>query len=279
MAKRVKTRIRQKKRSTRKRKQKIFLQKACFCGFLAAGLLSAAFYFFYFSPYFQLEKMEIRNIKTVSAEELKKAASERYHFSINVFGKEISSNSIFLPVFNSASILESFPQVEKLSISKSFPNGLTLEVKEREPFAIKCEDWDQKRDCFWIDKTGFSFRPYGRQDTDIPDDPLVIEEKDNLSDLLADMGTKEKDFLAWSNNLKEFLNSCPEAEKAVKLSIFSDRLVLKTQKGFEIYFDPQEDLEWQEQKLNAVLKEKVSSQKTTVSEYIDLRFGNQAIIK
>ncbi|MFA5743159.1 MAG: hypothetical protein WCX77_03175 [Candidatus Paceibacterota bacterium] len=279
MAKKVVTRIRQKKRTTRKRKQTVFLKKATLYSFLAVGFLSAGLYLFYFSPYFQLEKVEVRNAKMVSSDDLKKAISEKYHFSVNFFGKEISSNSILLPVFSSASILKNFPQVEKLSFSRDFPNVLTLEVKEREPFAIWCKDWDQRQDCFWSDKTGFSFRPYNPVDQDSPGDPLVIEEKEGVETMLSGTKMEKKDFVAWSNNLKEELNSQPEIEKIIKFSVFSDKLSLKTQKGFEIYFDPQGDLGWQTQKLKAVLKEKISSQKIKVSEYIDLRFGNQAVVK
>jgi hypothetical protein len=279
MAKKVGTRIRQKKKTNRKRKQKVFLEKAGLCSFLAVGFLSAGLYFFYFSPYFQLEKVEVRNAKMVSVDDLKKAISEKYHFSINFFGKEISSNSILLPVFNSASILKNFPQVEKLSFSRDFPNALTLEVKEREPFAIWCKDWDQKQDCSWVDKIGFSFKDYSPDDQYGPINPLVMEEKESLETML--LGTKmgKKDFVAWSNGLKEELNSQPEIEKILKFSVFDGKLVLKTQKGFEIYFDPKDDLDWQVQKLKAVLKEKISSQKIKISEYIDLRFGNQAVVK
>ena len=279
MAKRVGTRIRQKKKTNRKRKQKVFLKKVGFCSFLVVGFFSAGLYLFYFSPYFQLEKVEVRNAKMVSVDDLKKAISEKYHFSINLFGKEISSNSILLPVFNSASILKSFPQVEKLSFSRDFPNILTLEVKEREPFAVWCKDWDQKQDCFWVDKTGFSFRPYNPADQDSPGDPLIVEEKESVETMLLGTKMEKKDFIAWSNDLKEELNGQPEVEKILKFSVFTDKLVLKTQKGFEIYFDPQGDLDWQAQKLKAVLKEKISNQKIKVSEYIDLRFGNQAVIK
>lgn len=279
MAKRVKTRIRQKKKIVRKKKQKIFLKKAGLYGFLAAGFISAGMYLFYFSPYFQLERIEVRNANMVSADDLKKAVSEKYHFSINILGKEISSNSILLPVFNSASFLKSFPQVEKISFSRDFPNVLTLEVKEREPFGVWCKDWDQRQECFWSDKTGFSFRPYDPKDKDAPSDPLVLEERDSIDAMLLGTKIEKKDFISWSNDLKEELNGQEGIEKVLKFSTFSDKLVLKTQKGFEIYFDPKEDLKWQAQKLIAVLKEKISSQKITVSEYIDLRFGNQAVVK
>jgi hypothetical protein len=65
----------------------------------------------------------------------------------------------------------------------------------------------------------------------------------------------------------------------VKFSVYADKLVLRVQAGFDIYLDTRGDLTWQEEKLKTVLEDKVCNQKMKVSEYIDLRFGNQAIIK
>lgn len=271
-------RISQKRRSNKRKKQKAFLKKAGFYSFLAAGILTAGIYFFFFSPYFQLEKIEVLNAKTVSAEEIKKIASEKYRFSVNILGMEIASNSIFLPVFNLAAVLEKFPQVEKLSLSREFPNVLALEVKERESFAVWCKDWEKKEECFWADKTGFLFKPYESKEQE-RDGELAIEEKENIEAALLGSNMEKKDFMLWAQKIKEKFGIMPETGGVKSFSIFSDKLALKTQKGFEIYFDLREDLEWQEQKLEAVLKEKISSGKIKASEYIDLRFGNQAIIK
>jgi hypothetical protein len=276
MVKKVGVRIIRKKRTSRKKKQAIFLKKAGLYCFLAIGTISATLYLLYFSPYFQVEKIEVRNANIVPADDLKKAISDKYSFSMNIFGYQIGSKSILLPFFNSASLLSNFPQVEKLSLSRDFPNMLTLDVKERDPFAVWCKDWDQKQDCSWVDKKGFSFKPYQASDSG---DGLVIEEKESFEAMLLEANMDKKGFLAWADKTRGDLNSYPDIGKIVKFSVFTDKIVLKTQKGFEIYFASNGDLAWQMEKLRTVLKEKISSQKITALEYIDLRFGNQAIVK
>ena len=183
-----------------------------------------------------------------------------------------------LPFFNSASLLKSFPQIEKLSLSRDFPNVLTLEVKEREPFAVWCKDWDQKQDCSWIDKKGVSFRGYDPGESG-QENPLVIEEKESFEAMMIETRMNKENFLDWSGKLKKELDGRPEVGNIVKFSVYADKLVLRVQAGFDIYLDTRGDLTWQEEKLKTVLENKVCNQKMKVSEYIDLRFGNQAIIK
>jgi len=278
MVRKIKTRTTKKRKTATKRKQKAFLKKAGLYGFLIVGALSAGLYFAYFSPYFQVEKIEVRNAKMVSSQDLQKAIFEKYPLSFNFFGHEIGSKSIMLPFFNSASLLKSFPQVEKLSLSRDFPNILTLEVKEREPFAVWCKDWDQKQNCSWADKNGVSFRSYDPGESD-QENPLVIEEKESFEAMMIETRMDKKSFLGWSSKLKKELDGQPEVGNIVKFSVYADKLVLRAQAGFDIYLDTRGDMAWQEEKLKTVLKDKVSNQKLKVLEYIDLRFGNQAIIK
>jgi len=278
MAGKIKTRTIRKRKTATKRKQKAFLKRASLYGFLVVGAISAGLYLAYFSPYFQVEKIEVRNAKMVSSQDLQKAISEKYSLSFDFFGREIGSKSIMLPFFNSASLLKSFPQIEKLSLSRDFPNVLTLEVKEREPFAVWCKDWDQKQDCSWIDKKGVSFRGYDPGESG-QENPLVIEEKESFEAMMIETRMNKENFLDWSGKLKKELDGRPEVGNIVKFSVYADKLVLRVQAGFDIYLDTRGDLTWQEEKLKTVLEDKVCNQKMKVSEYIDLRFGNQAIIK
>jgi len=63
------------------------------------------------------------------------------------------------------------------------------------------------------------------------------------------------------------------------LVVSDERLNVKTSEGWQIYFDPQKDLNWQLTKLSAVLKEEIPPEKRADLEYIELRFGNFAPYK
>ncbi|PIW92789.1 MAG: hypothetical protein COZ88_00305, partial [Candidatus Nealsonbacteria bacterium CG_4_8_14_3_um_filter_34_13] len=67
--------------------------------------------------------------------------------------------------------------------------------------------------------------------------------------------------------------------KIEKFIIFSDKLAVKMPQGLQIFLNPEENLDWQLEKLKILLKEKISKDALKNLEYIDLRFGNQAIIK
>jgi len=63
------------------------------------------------------------------------------------------------------------------------------------------------------------------------------------------------------------------------LIVSEARFEAKTLEGFQIYFNFQEDLDWQLTKLKAVLEEEISQERRKNLEYIDVRFGNFAPYK
>ncbi len=65
-----------------------------------------------------------------------------------------------------------------------------------------------------------------------------------------------------------------------EISVISEeRINVKTSQGWEIYFNPKKDLEWQLRKLGADLDEFIPLEKRKDLEYIELRFGNLAPFK
>ena len=61
--------------------------------------------------------------------------------------------------------------------------------------------------------------------------------------------------------------------------ISSERVNVITSGNWQIYFNPQENLDWQITKLKAVLEEYITPEERRQLEYIDLRFGNLAPLK
>ena len=60
--------------------------------------------------------------------------------------------------------------------------------------------------------------------------------------------------------------------------VSNSRFNAKTQEGWEIYFNPKENLDWQLTELALVLKQKIPPDERKNLEYIDLRF-NKVYIK
>jgi len=58
-----------------------------------------------------------------------------------------------------------------------------------------------------------------------------------------------------------------------------DKLVAETSEKWQIYFNLQDDINWQMTKLKAVLAEKIPENQRKNLEYIEVRFGNFAPYK
>jgi hypothetical protein len=63
------------------------------------------------------------------------------------------------------------------------------------------------------------------------------------------------------------------------LIISEEELHFQTQDNWEIFINPQKDIDWQLTKLKEALEEAIPKEKVKNLEYIDLRFGNFAFPK
>ena len=112
-----------------------------------------------FSPRFQISQLAVTGNSNVSSEDLEKVAGEKLKASFSVLGMDISTESIFLSASGAVSaITESFPEVEKVTIKKDFPNGISLEVVEKTPYAVWTDEFDSSK-CYLVDKKGSYIKP------------------------------------------------------------------------------------------------------------------------
>ncbi len=260
------------------RKKSILRNGIFWLGLLAVVLLLTAFYFLYFSSFFQIKNIEVgREIVTaspginmVSDEDVLKikeiadqAANRKILFA--------ETRSIFL--FNSRevrqNILAAILQLESVKIEKKFFNQtLNISVSRKEGVAIlRVEE-----EFFLVDKNGEVFGAAGDYDKG----GLAILTKQDYS---LDSGAAFD-----SAELQQILTIKTKLENLGidirEFLVFSkDKLIVKTSEGWETYFDIQGDIDWQVVKLNAVLDEKIPQDQRGDLEYIELRFGNLAPYK
>ena len=101
---------------------------------------------------------------------------------------------------------------------------------------------------------------------------LLIKKSELISEIKLGKEVIDKDkmeqILKVGNNLNNELK-IPIKE----LLVVSDRRFnIKTSEGWEIYFNPSKDLDWQLTELGILLKEKILPEKRRNLQYIDLRF-------
>jgi len=254
------------KKSYRIKKKKSILwifKSKIFLLFLLFLIISGTiFYFVVFSSFFQIKEIKISGNKKVSVEEIRNNIAEQVDKRIIFF----NTKSIFLADLKEINeiLLEKFPRIEKIDLNREFPDSLLAQIEERKPVAI----FSEIEDYFFVDKEGIIFEKVFVIDSQI----LKIKKSALVIDLELGkeiIGKEQLDqILKINSKLKDDLK-IPVEEI---LSISKKKINAKTSEGWEIYFNPERDLEWQLAELSILLKERIPLEKRKNIEYIDLRF-------
>ena len=258
-----------KRRVMRRRKKSIFTNFYFSFSIFASIIVLSGAGFLLFSPRFQVSQLSISGNNNIVTEDIEKAAQEKLKTSFSLLGMDISTESIFLSMGQGAnSLMESFPEIEKVTIKKNFPNGVSLQIVEKTPYAVWTDEFDKSK-CYLVDRNGTYIKDF--------------VEKEEYSALIKINEKEEFDQLT----KKEILDNLYKIESKLKNSsiyvssfdIYKEKTVTKSNLACKIIFNISDDLDWQVEKLGIVLTNSKYSGKLSSFEYIDLRFGNQAIIK
>ena len=257
-----------RKRHTFRRKKPILKSRYLWIIGLVLIASVSLFYFLTFSETFQIKNIVVTGEEKASKEEIILIVEGKLDKRLLFF----KTKSIFF--VNSKGIrediLNAFPQIAGVEISRGLPATLNIFVVER----MGLLNWCQENNCFLLDNEGIIFEEASREI-----DLIKIIDKENARSLVLGERVIEKNFLLNILKLKSNLNDDLKLP-IVEISIISnERLNIKTFEGWLIYFNPKEDLDWQTQKLNLVLEKQIPLEKREELEYIELRFGNQAFIK
>jgi len=244
------------------KKRKSVFKTKIFWVILLLIVLSAAFlYLFFYSPFLKVQKITIQNAERVSSSDLKNKAEELLAVKKNKF---FSKNIFFIDINNiKTTILEQFPYIEKIEVSRVFPQTINIKVFERREVGIFSKD----NNYFFIDKNGVIFEKIPEIISDYP----IIENPTFNEDLKLGKNAINKELMEKILQIKDTLGI--GIEKIFLNS--SDKLVIMTKEKWEIYFHPERDIEWQLKKLKTVLEKEFSGDKRMDLKYIDLRFGDR----
>lgn len=209
--------------------------------------------------------MIVSGNENISTEEIEKIAEEKLKTSFSILGMDFATESIFLSFGNKLQELKSdLPEIDQVRIKKNFPSGISIEIIEKDPFAVWLDEEE-----YLVDKKG-SFIKKTEEGVDY-NNLISVRQIESFDDL----------------DKKEVLNSfyiikTKIGEEIIKISyfeLFKDKIKVITEEGFPIIFDLRQDLEWQIEKLLVVLSKKSHLDNFNQIEYIDLRFDNQTVVK
>jgi len=272
-----------------KKKKSISRNRFFWLGVLVLIISVGIFYLICFASFFQIKEIKITGNQKVLTESLQKIIQNQIEQKIILGGGWVaSSKSIFLVNINriTEDVLNNFPHIAGVKISRDFPSALNIIISERIGLTV----WCQGEKCFLLDGEGVIFDPVRNDISNGVEEIFKIQNLMSTPELKLGEKVIEKEklnkILEIESKLRDYNppTTLPQERapnlKISEVSIISEeRLNAKTSEGWEIYFNPKKDIDWQLTKLRAVLEEEIPPEKRKDLEYIELRFGNFAPYK
>ena len=245
-----------------KKKKSVFHKKFLALGFLVLITICAVFYGLFLWKVLWVEKIIVNGEQKTTKEEIESLVSKRLENTVLFFktksilavnGEQIERD-----------VLDAFPVVSKVSVSKNFFDAISVQVTERAAVALWCEN----DHCFLLDNRGVIFE--GAQ---LDSGLTVVETAQSLGEPSLGKTVMAEDKIAQILAIKSKLTETLQIP-IIKATLLSDeRLDVDTTEGWLIRFNLKGDLDWQVTELKLALEKQISPEKRKSLEYIDLRFS------
>jgi len=256
-----------------KPKKSIFKMIWFWVGALAFIVIFAGLYFFFFFPDIQVKNINVSGNQKVNAEELKNLVSDSANNKLLGF---VNSRSIFLVNNNNISkeVLNKFPEIEKVTVNKSFPQTLTINIVERKPIGVFCGF--ENRDCFLIDGNGIIFESV----EEISADSVIVRQLFGNSQVSIGQKVVGKNIMDLLSRVKKDLKDNFQIGLKTATVTSDTRLNMITDENWHIYFDigANSDTDSQIKKLDLLLKGEIPQEKRKNLRYINLMPKDRAIV-
>jgi len=240
--------MRRYKKSYRTRKKRsvfvIFKNKFFWLGCLVSVILGGLIYLFIFSSVFQIKNISVLGTEKTSAEEIRIIVSNN---AKNIFLADLQEIDRIL--------LEKYPQIANIDIKRDLPDVLLIQIEERKPVAVISKN----QEYFFVDKEAVIFEKISEK----PSEMLIIKSEKDL------VQKEELNQVLKINSVLRSDLKIPIKEILIKSE---KRIDVETMEGWNIYFNPKKDLDWQLEEFGILLKEKISLENRENLEYVDLRF-------
>ncbi|MDD5145190.1 MAG: FtsQ-type POTRA domain-containing protein [Candidatus Pacebacteria bacterium] len=246
-----------------KKERPIYLKKSFWFGVLIVLFLAGAIYLIFFTPYFKLKKIEIGGNQKILTKDIAAKVDGLFHIEDYIFSVR--------PEKVRQEILRSFPQAANVKTEFKALDSVFIFVEERKPAAVFC----QNEECFLVDEEGIIFEKILQEDSGILSviNNYFIKKEAILGEEMLS-GEDISKILKFNESLVKIEISVSEFR-----IISKEKIEIATKEGWDIFVNFQNDIDWQMVKLEAVLAEKIPSEKRSGLEYIELRFGNLAPFK
>ena len=253
------------KKSYRTRKKRsIFRNRFFWVSLLFLAVIGGLIYSLFISNIFEIKEIIITGTEKIQKADLENIVDGNNNRKIFFF---LPANNLILTNTKEIKkeIINKFPIIENISVRRSWPDKLSLELKEREPFGVWCIT---EQPCFIIDKMGVIFQEI----SDFYPGSLVVKNFSGGPEQLGEKIIKEEK-LESIFNIKKGLKDNSQIDIESFSVLDQERINAKTSLGWDIYFDFEGDLNWQSKELDLVLEKEIPAENRINLEYIDLRFS------
>jgi cell division septal protein FtsQ len=259
-----------------KTKKKLFKRPIFWLAFLillAIMLLCLAL----FLPQFQITKISVYGNQKTTSTDIEKAVWSKVNriiFSGRMF--QISTKSIFTADTSAIvkNLMQTFPGIESVALQKNLPRYLTVTINERKPYGVFCQEQaDKSSQCFLLDKQGIIFEPLQGAWQNMITVTLPP------SNTVAFLGQRiaDKSIIDIVSKIQKNLKNNFQVD--VMRAFLSNPLVLETSEHWQVYFDPDSDIDLQITKMNTLLKDQHLANTRKNLQYIYLQYKNRAYYK
>jgi cell division protein FtsQ len=242
-------------------------------------------YFLFFYPDLQLKNVTVSGNEKIKTEEIQSFVFDATNIKIiNFLSIKIDSNSIFLINKNkiNKNILEKFPAIEKITITRNFPQTLNINITEKKPVGIYCYflEVDQIDKCFSIDENGIIFEPLEEVDYNT----TIVRQMINNKQINVGQEAISRDVMNMLYKIKKTLQDDFQVDLREAVVNSYTKLSITTNEGWKIYFDigTGSDIDSQITKLDLLLKDGFSNTAEGNTrnnlKYIDLVPRDRAIV-
>ncbi|MBX4201236.1 FtsQ-type POTRA domain-containing protein [Candidatus Parcubacteria bacterium] len=251
-----------------RKKKKFFQQPLFWVALLLAVAGTGVVYFVFFLPSFQISSIQVSGNQRIQSEEIESLAWNNINKSL--LGLPYRSLLLASTANISKDILQSFAMVETATVKKKMPNGITVTIKERKPYAVFCS---HDNNCFSLDENGIIFG----EPRDVGQEDFVVQKSKESGGVKA--GDRVIDKSIMDGVVKIQRNFDNDLKIAVNRVNISDTLVFTTREGWKAYFDPVQNIQLQITKMDILLKDQISEKARQNLQYIYLQYKDRAYYK
>ena len=234
--------------------------------FAILALLTTAIWLFFYSPYFEIKKVELNGGGRIDTKIIEDIAWRQVKDN---FLLVFPQKNIFL--FNKNRLLAQLEQkysFDHIGINRKLPNTLIVEYSEKMYALI----WQEENDFYYIDQTGGVIDNANLLEIEYKDYPIV--ENRTSKRIYEDQITLSQENIDYILSLFNELKEYQELLKVERYIVDNEQRTIKVKilNGPEIYFNVQEDITRQLKKVLIIKNEKLQddfNEKT----YIDVRYG------